>query len=85
MQAIWRKSIAAKFRDLILKRRYAVNRIASTWRMAVAKRKMKQMKSEESAAKILTQVRKVSLMHGRPLIMHGSRCHDLFIIHNHAE
>lgn len=70
MQAMLRKSIAAKFRTLILKRRNAAKRVASTWRMFLAKRKLTQLKSEDSASRILTRVRKVLQMH--------SYLHDLF-------
>ena len=71
MQAMLRKSIAAKFRTLILKRRHAANRVASTWRMFLAKRKLTQLKSEDSASRILTRVRKF-------LRMHRSEIHNFF-------
>ena len=56
IQAQWRKRIAARFRELIVVRRHAANRVSSTWRMVVAKRKVNRMRAENAAAERLTKV-----------------------------
>ena len=56
VQAQWRLRIAAHFRELIVARRHAANRVSSTWHMVVAKRKLNRMKAENAAAEMLTQV-----------------------------